>query len=514
MKIIQKGVNIMDITSKKIGLLLITLSTLFIAAICFGQPKGELVVCQGAEIGSLDIARHINIPDINYTHQVFDMLYLRDGQGNPQPRLAVSYKLINDTTWEFKLRRGVKFHNGAVMTAKDVKFSIDRMIDPQSKVFFAHFYATIKEVKVLDDFTIQIITKSPDPLLLKRMSHNIFILPSDLLKEKGAEAFFQHPIGTGPFKFVSWARNDRMVFEANEGYWDGPPKVKRVIFRPVPEVSTRIAELQTGNADIIVNIPPFLVPQVKDSPVTTVQSVPSGRAMFVYINCLTEGPLKNKKVRQALNYAVDKKAIIDNILKGSGVPMAIGITPYHWGYDPSLNPYPYDPQKAKKLLAEAGYASGLKLAFNSPSGRFLMDKEVSEAIVGMLNEVGVQTDMKIHEYGSYVQILTGKKLQDLGFIGWGNPLHDAEGTLSTLYAPSAFNYYSDPQMTEKIIQARTTMDQKKRLDLYKEIQREIFEDAPMIFLHQQIDHYGVSKKVKGFEARGDEQFLLYQVSKQ
>ncbi len=499
---------------KKIGLILLALGILFLATICFGQPRGELVVCQGAEVNSLDIARHISIVDINYSHQVFDMLYLRDGQGNPQPRLAVSHKLINETTWEFKLRRGVKFQNGTVMTAKDVKFSIDRMTDPQSKVFFAPFYATIQEVKVLDDSTIQIVTKSPDPLLLKRLSHNIFILPSDLVKEQGAEAFFQHPIGTGPFKFVSWVRNDRMIFEANEAYWEGTPKVKRVIFRPVPEVATRIAELQTGNADIIVNVPPFLVPQVKDSPIATVQSIPSGRAMYVYINCLTEGPLKNKKVRQALNYAVDKKAIIDNILKGSGVPMAVGITPYHWGYDPSLKPYPYDPVKAKKLLAEAGYPSGLKLVFNSPSGRYLMDKEVSEAIAGMLNDVGVQTDMKIHEFGSYVQILTGKKLQDLGFQSWGNPMHDADGTFSILYTPTAFNYFSNPELTAKISSARTTMDQKKRLDLYKEIQREIFEEAPMIFLYQQIDHYGVSRKVKGFLIRGDEQFLLSQVSKE
>lgn len=194
--------------------------------------------------------------------------------------------------------------------------------------------------------------------------------------------------------------------------------------------------------------------------------------------------------------------------------MAVGITPYHWGYDPSLKPYPYDPVKAKKLLAEAGYPSGLKLVFNSPSGRYLMDKEVSEAIAGMLSEVGVQTDMKIHEFGSYVQILTGKKLQDLGFQSWGNPMHDADGTFSILYTPTAFNYFSNPELTAKINSARTTMDQKKRLDLYKEIQREIFEEAPMIFLYQQIDHYGVSRRIKGFQVRGDEQFLLSQVSKE
>jgi len=501
---------------KKGARLVLTLGIILLTAvICYGQPKGELAVCQAAEVNSLDNAKHNSVTDQNYANQVFDMPYYRDGQGIPQPRLAISHRVINDTTWEFKLRKGVKFHNGAVMTAKDVKFSIDRMIDPQTKAFFAPYYSTIKEVKVVDDATIQIITKAPDPLLLKRLSMTLYVVPSDLFKEKGAEAFFQNPVGTGPFKFVSWTRNDRMVLEANEGYWDGAPKVKRLIIRPVPEAATRLAELQTGNADIITNIPPFLVPQIKDSANATVQSVPSGRVMFLYVNCLADGPLKNKKVRQALNYAVDRKAIIDNILKGSGIPMAVNLTPYHFGYDPSLKPYPYDPAMAKKLLAEAGYANGLKLVFNSPSGRYLLDKEVSQAIAGMFNAVGVQTDMKVHEWGSYTQILTGKKLQDVGFIGWGNTLHDADGNFQPYFTPdSVFSYYSTPDLVDKINRARTTMDEKKRLELYRNIQKEIYDDAPLIFLYQQIDHYGVSKKISGFQVRGDEQFVLGKVSKQ
>jgi peptide/nickel transport system substrate-binding protein len=236
--------------------------------------------------------------------------------------------------------------------------------------------------------------------------------------------------------------------------------------------------------------------------------------MFLYVNCLAEGPLKNKKVRQALNYAVDRKAIIENILKGSGVPMAVNLTPYHFGYDPSLKPYPYDPAMAKKLLAEAGYASGLKLVFNSPSGRYLLDKEVSQAIAGMLKAVGIETDMKVHEWGTYTQTLVAKKLQDLGFIGWGNTLHDADGNFQPFFTPeSVFSYYSTPDLVDKINRARTTMDEKKRLDLYKEMQREVYEDAPLVFLYQQIDHYGASKKLQGFQVRGDEQFVLYKVSK-
>ncbi len=499
---------------KRIGLAL-AIGLIFIAGICFGQPKGDLYVCQGAEVNSLDPARHHSIIDMNYGLQVFDMLYYRDSNGSPQPRLALSHKIIDETRWEFKLRRGVKFHNGTAMTAKDVKFSMDRMLDPETKFFFAPFYPTIKESKVIDDFTLQIVTKAPDPLLLKRLSLYIPIFPSDLLKEKGVDNFFQKPIGTGPFKFVSWTRNDRMVLEANEQYWDAVPRVKRVIIRSVPEASTRLAELQSGNADIITNLPPFLVPQVESSPVATVQSIPSGRVMYMYINCLAEGPLKNKKVRQALNYAIDKKGLVDHVLKGSGIPMAVNLSPYHFGYDSSLKPYPYDPAMAKKLLAEAGYGSGnLKLTLNTSSGRFLLDKEVSEAIAGMLDAVGIQVDFRVVEWGAYVQTLAGKKLQDLGFIGFANTLHDADGTFGPIFSPvSPSSYYSTPELLEKINKARTMMDEKKRLDLYKEIQKDIYEEAPLVFLYQQIDHYGVSKSLKGFHVRGDELFSLYGVSK-
>lgn len=200
------------------------LAIVFGAGISFAQPKGELVICQGAEVNALDPAKHNSIPDTNFGLHVFDTLYQRDNQGVIKPHLALSHKIINDTTWEFKLRSGVKFHNGTVMTAKDVKFSIDRMIDPQTKAFFATMYATIQEVKVVNDSTIQIITKGPDPILLNRLAMDLLICPADFFKEKGAEAFFQHPVGSGPFKFVSWARNDRMVLEANEEYWGGLPR--------------------------------------------------------------------------------------------------------------------------------------------------------------------------------------------------------------------------------------------------------------------------------------------------
>ncbi len=233
---------------------------------------------------------------------------------------------------------------------------------------------------------------------------------------------------------------------------------------------------------------------------------------MLYINTLAPGPLQDKRVRQALNYAVDKKTIIDKVLMGSGFQMAINIPPYDFGYDPTLKPYPYDPEKAKKLLAEAGYKD-LKLVLNSPSGRYVMDKQVAEAIAGMYEKAGIKVDFRMREWGDYVKDLFGKKLVDTGLIGSGLVMYDADGRLSLYFLKdSVFCYYVDAEIEKWILEARVSMDEKKRKELYSKISKKIFEEAPFVFLYQQQDHWGVSKKVKGFQARGDEQFFLYRVS--
>lgn len=478
----------------------------------FSAPKGKLVIAQGTDLTSLDPARHGTTSEMNYDNAVFDKLYIFDVQGNPVPRLAVSHKMVNPTTWELKLRKGVRFHNGDPFTAADVKFSIEHYLDPKTKSPFASFFKIIKEVKVVDDHTVQVVTDKPDPLLQKRFAFQIYILPSKYLNEKGYENFLKQPIGCGPFKFIEWVRADRLVLEAYEEYWAGPPLLKTAVFRPIPEDTTRLAELQTGMVDIIVNVPPFLVNQLKGQSGIDVQSVPSGRVILLYVNTLASGPLQDRRVRQALNYAVDKKTIIDKVLMGSGFQMAINTSPYDFGHDPNLKPYPYDPDKAKRLLAEAG-CKDMKLVLNSPAGRYVMDKQVSEAIAGMFEKVGIKVDFKMREWGDYVKDLLGKKLVDTGLIGSGLVMYDADGRLSLYFLKdSPFCYYADTEIENWIIEARFTMDEKKRKEIYGRISKKISEEAPFVFLYQQQDHWGISKKVKGFQARGDELFYLYRVS--
>jgi peptide/nickel transport system substrate-binding protein len=275
-----------------------------------------------------------------------------------------------------------------------------------------------------------------------------------------------------------------------------------------------VAELQTGQVDIITNVPPIMVGQLKAHPGVEVKSIPSGRVIFLYINTFAPGPLQDKRVRQALNYAVDKQSIIDKVLLGSGYQVASTLIASDFGYDPSLKPYPYDPKKAKQILVDAGYKD-LKLVLNSPAGRYVMDKQVSEAVAGMLQQVGIKVDFRVREWGDYVSTLLNRKLEDLGLIGFGQVMYDADGRFTWGYIKeSKLCYYSDPEVEGWILEARHTMDLERREKIYHTIQKKLYEEAPVVWLFQQQDNWGVSKKVKGFQPTSYEIFYLHKVSKE
>jgi peptide/nickel transport system substrate-binding protein len=487
------------------------MSYLLITGVVWGSPSGKLVIAQGNELTSTDPTKHGTMNEMNYNNCVFDKLFLFDAQHKIVPRLATSYRMINETTCEFKLMKGVKFHNGDPFTALDVKYSIERYLDPKTKSPHSTFLTTIDEAKVIDDYTIRIITKKPDALLLKRFAWTSYIFPSKYIKEKGEDQFLRHPIGTGPFKFVEWVRGDRLVLEANEGYWGGAPLVKTVIFRAIPEDTTRMAGLQTGMVDIAVQVPPFMVDQMKGQGIN-IQSILGVKTAIIVINTLAPGPLQDKRVRQALNYAVDKKAIIEKILLGSGAQTAINLTADCFGFDPSLKPYPYDPEKAKQLLAEAGYKN-LKIEFSTPSGRYMFDKQVAEAVAGMWEKVGITVDLRVREWGEYMKDYFSKNMMGVGRSQSFIPMYDADALFATWYTKqSGFSYYSDPEVENWVSEARYQLDEKKRKDLYSKISKKIYEEAPMVYLFTPMDHWGISKRVKGFQPGPDDIFVLHKVS--
>ncbi len=484
---------------------------LFITGVVWGAPSGKLVIAQGNELTSPDPTKHGTMNENNYNNCVFDKLFLFDADHKVVPRLALSHRMINETTHEFKLRRDVKFHNGDPFTAADVKYSLERYLDPKQKSPHSTFLTTIQETKIIDDYTIRIITKKPDALFVKRFAWTNYIFPSKYIKEKGEEQFLRHPIGTGPFKFVEWIRGDRLVLEANDGYWDGAPPIKTVIFRAIPEDTTRMAELQTGMVDIAVQVPPFMGAKMKGQGIN-VQPVLGVKTAILVINTLAPGPLQDKRVRQALNYAVDKKAIIDKVLLGAGSPLAINLMDGCFGFEPSLKPYPYDPEKAKQLLAEAG-VKNLKIEFSTPNGRYMFDKQVAEAVAGMWEKVGVSVDLRVREWGEYMKDYFSKNMKGVGRSQSFVPMYDADALFATWYTKeSGFSYFTNPELENWISEARFQLDEKKRKELYSKISKKIYEEAPMVYLYQPIDYWGISKRVKGFQPGPDDIFVLHKVS--
>ena len=493
---------------RKIRILLVFI----LAALPAWAAGHTLVIAQGVDATTLDPVNHQETPTGNVTAQIFDNFYRRAPDGKYEPWLGEA-KAINDLTWELTVRQGVKFHNGEELNAEVIKFNFDRLLNPDKPLKYSTYFKPIKSVEVTGPYTLKVTTEKPFPLFLTRLTY-FWVVPKKYIEEKGDAYFANNPVGTGPYKFVRWVKDQEIVLEANEDYWAGKPKIKQVVFRPIPESSSRVAELMTGGVDIITNLAPEAVAVVNGSGVAEARTVPSIRNIFVVLDVKGEGALHDPKVRQALNYAVDKKAIIEHVLGGNGVPVGCPLNPYIFGYDEALcEPFPYDPEKAKQLLAEAGFPDGFSFTMGSPSGRYLNDRQVAEAIVGQLAKVGVKVELRVQEWSSYVgQILERKIPTDAWLIGWGNAQFDADNTLFTLLyggtveggpPQTRFSYWADPAFDEAVLEAQSVVDQAKRQALYKQALERVRAGAPWIFLYEQEDIYGVNKRVK-WQPRPDE----------
>lgn len=467
--------------------------------ILMAAPKGTLVVATQAETFSMDPIDLVSAYQASYISLFYDQLVV-DGEGQGfTPGLFKSWELVNKKTWRFHLQRGVTFHNGYPFTAADVEFIFQRIQAPSYKGPLRVYAKVIKKVHIIDDHTVDIKTKYPFSMLLSFMA-NVNVSSKKWVQENDKKTIKNVAMGTGPFKMVSWKKKQRVVAEANTAYFRGSPKVKRIIMKPIPEMSSRVAELMSGNAHVIVKVPPFIVPQLEKNPDTAVASNYSLRAMGMFINTLSVPELQDKRVRQALNYAVDKQAIIDGILQGYGKVIGVTAPVESRDVDRSIKPYPYDPKKARELLAEAGYPDGFELKVFSPSGRYAMDKEVVQAVAEQLSRVGIKTRVQIIETQQYFKRWVRKKLDGIMILGMGFGSNVMSGLALILDPRSVYNYYNNPDMAKLVKGYIVTMDPKKQLALSHKIQHLMHEDAAMLFLYNPVHMFGISKKVKGFKA--------------
>ena len=480
-------------------------------------PPGAVVVAQGVDPTTLDPMNHQETPAGNLAANLFDTLLERDGNLVMQPALAAALpRLVAPTAWEFKLRPGVKFHNGEPVDAGAVKFSLERLVDPKLKLRGATPFAPISHVEVVDPLTVRIHTKAPWPILDTLMS-GVAILPPKYYREKELTHVARNPVGSGPFKFVRWVKDERIELEANESYWRGAPRIKRLVFKPIPDDAVRVAALQNGEVDVAVNIPPHLANIIANHPRLFLSTAPSVRTiqLMYYTHQFDAqhklvgpypGPVADRRVRLAMNHAVDVDEVIRTVLDGKGLRVATMLTDKHFGFDPKLAPIKHDLTRTRQLLAEAGYPGGVDMVFNAPQGRYVRDKEVAEAITGQLTKAGIRTTLRVHEWGNYLNNMAYvHKAGPVWLIGWGTAAYDAE----TVYVPlfrsgKIFANYHNADFDGMVDQAQATMDPKRRLELYHRVNRLWIDDAAAMPLYQQVDLYGATRRM-AWKARGDEQ---------
>ena len=397
-----------------------------------------------------------------------------------KPMLATRWETPTPTTWRFYLRRDVKFHNGDPLTAEDVKFTIDTQLANKGATINAYLGPT-EGARVIDPYTVEITTKTPFPALLFNLSR-LHILPRAYDK-LGVDAFAAKPIGSGPYRFVEWQRGQRIVLDVNANYWGGVPTPKRLVFRFIIDPSTRAAELKAGGVDIAINPP---IPQVKELSTgdTQILTVPAARVIAYPFNTLQK-PLNDVRVRRAVNHAIDREAIVKSLLQGFGQATGQPFTAGWLGYDEAIKPYPYDPAQAKRLLAEAGYGSGLDVTWNVSVGAFLADKEINEAAAAMLAQVGVRARLVPTERAKIQKDLQSATFDGITTGQWGT-IAESEIMVRWFFrTPKIFTPELDARLGQLATAAAGEVDRDKRGKIYRDLAKYAHDEALWLFIHHQ-----------------------------
>ncbi len=486
-------------------ILLSLLAPVFASSASAAAADTTVTISQGVDPVTMDPLKVTITPTDNAQLQMFDTLLRRDAEGHLQPRLALSYKRTAPTVWEFKLRKDVKFWNGDPLTSADVKFTIEKIKDPAEKSQQTPRVKTIARVETPDPFTVRFITPRPTALV-PGYPWSEMIVDAKYWTEHGDAFEAEHPMGSGAYIFKVWRKDEELDLDANPAYWNGKPAVDHIVFKPIPEAASRVAALRTGESDLITNVPPQYEAQITGGGATKLETARSVRVLYVAFNTLKPGPQTNKLVRQALNYALNVPQIVSSVLNGRGFPVSTPIPPGFFGFDPKITGYSYNPQKAKALLAQAGYpdGKGLEMTLNAPVGRYNRDKEIAEAIAGQLTAIGVKVETKEQEWTTYITQADQGLLTPMFELGWGQDSYDADNTLSSLLSTGApLSTYSNPQLDRLLDDARFELDPVKRQALYSKALTIVDEEAPWLFLFQYEDVYATTKRLQ-WHARGDE----------
>jgi peptide/nickel transport system substrate-binding protein len=473
------------------------------------QPQGELRVAIPWTPENLDPTMNLSSIRAMVGVSMFDSLVGRDADNRIVPQLAESWRLVDDTTWQLKLRRGVVFHDGEPFNAEAVRFTFQRVLDPEQKSPNRANMAEIARVDVIDDYTVNLVTRQPYAPLINRLL-DFPMVPPKYTAEKGNQGMALKPVGTGPYRFVELVKDHRLVVEAFDRHWRGAPKIRRIVYKPIPEPFTRAAALRNNEVDLITTIPPSLARELERVGGLRVQRVPSSWIIYLGLNAFKK-PLSDVRVRQALNYATDVDAIVKNVLEGSGRRLEGPLTPQMFGYDASVKGYAHDPARARKLLAEAGYPDGLEITLESPAGRYQGDKEIAEALGGQWQKAGFNPKVQVAEWGAYFKRYLGKQFQDAYLLGLGGPMQDGDELYNLVSSKGRGLYYKNERVDALFDLGRGTMDAAKRRQVYRDLARAMVEDATWVFLLQQVDIYASRDRVS-WTPRPDQWMPLHEAA--
>jgi peptide/nickel transport system substrate-binding protein len=500
-----------------------------------------LVALSGAPT-TLDPADHRSRQSETVIRNMFDGLVTRDTRSGVHLELAESLEWTDEKTLEVKLRQGIKFHDGVEMTADDVVFTFERIIG-ENMIEYPEVHssprggliAPLESIEKVDDYTVIMHFSGPWPVAQQMLVHQQ-IVPKHYLEEVGTEGFVQHPIGTGPFKFVSAKGLEEIVMERFDDYWGGAPTlepagpacVQQAVFLVIPEASTRVAALLAGEVDIIQAVPAELVDTLAQTPGIQLQTAPSTQPKWMEMN-VSQPPFDDLQVRQALNYAVDKDLIIEAIYGGRAVPLPGPLSPYNNFVNKDLEPYSYDPDKAVSMLAEAGWSDsdgdgtldkdGQPLAFtiDTTGEQF---RTLAEAVADQLRAIGVDAGIRFWEY-SVVRpmLLAGERMAFLE--DWGDSAFDPVGHFEakwhsynpdvSVYGRGNFSTYGNERVDELIKAAEIIPDPAERQKLYEEAQEIVYEEAPAIFLILPEEAEAARADIANWEPASDSRINLHDV---
>ncbi|WP_343711964.1 ABC transporter substrate-binding protein [Inquilinus sp.] len=455
------------------------------------MAKDRLTVDLVNEPSSLDPQLQWN-PDSYYVYRnIFDNLVTRDDKGEIVPQVATAWKYLSDTEIEFQIRDDITFHDGQKLTAEDVAYSIRRITDPKFASPQLGQFNKITGAEATGPTTVRVKTDGPYPALLAQLV-KLSVVPKHVVEAVGNDAFNLKPVGSGPYKFESWQRGVAVTLTRNDAYWGTKGPFQTAVFRAVPDAATRVADLQSGTADLVVTLDSDLAAQIQGSDKVKPLVVLTERVAYLRLNPMNP-PFNNLKLRQAVAYAIDKQGLTEGILGGYDKPVAELLTPAHVGWTEGIEGFPYDPEKAKALVAEAGDAAKVEAELSTAP---VYDQRIVQAVQQQLTEVGINVKITMTDMASYLKRSQGKPQEgaSITFGRWSCACQDADGVLfPLLHSSSGWSNYRNAEVDKLLVEARSTLDQAVRLDRYAKVNEIVAAEVPALPLYQAAIIYGAAK---------------------